>query len=299
MHNHLYRAYGLNITSDIAFPELLPGSPNDAVDLTIRRLAIERPLPAKAQVFEFGETLQKLDWPSIGKFDIRGTDEIVVDPNPDVPEALVRIPLLGSVMAALLHMRGLFVLHASSVLIKGQAVGFLGDKGAGKSTIGGALISHGHSLLTDDVLACDCDGPLTVRPGFPQMKLTPESAGVVSLPNSTTAPRIDFPGFHKQQFEVSSYHAPYSAPLKRLYILERSCEAGVIDISVTEAFQMLMRFSYLIRFGKTALSTPAATALLQQCSTIASQNVVRRLIIPDDLSALPEAIRLIEADIGV
>lgn len=298
MPSHLFQAYGLTIASELDLPELLPAPAGPPVDLTIRLAKLPRDLPDAPERFEFGSLIQKLDWKAVGKFEIRGVNEIMIDPNPDTSEALLRIPLLGSVMALLLHVRGLFVLHASAVLIDGQGVGFLGDKGAGKSTTAGALISRGYSLVTDDVLACDCDAPITVRPGFPQMKLTPESAEAVQLPNAKPAPKIDFPGFNKQQLTISSHYSVSSPPLKRLYILERASDPAVHPLSITESFQGLMRFSYLIRFGRDALFPDTSARLLKHCSKIASQNLVRRLVVPNSLESLSIATKLIEADLA-
>ena len=46
-------------------------------------------------------------------------------------------------------------LHATAVVVDGEAVAFLGDCGYGKSTLGAAFLARGFPLLTDDVLALE------------------------------------------------------------------------------------------------------------------------------------------------
>lgn len=294
-----HTAYGLTIHSEIELPELLP-SDNDVADLVIRCGRIERDLPVAAPgtFFEFSRDVQVLDWAAVGKFEIRGTSEIVVDARDDVPEKIVRLPLLGPVMAMWLHVRGLMVLHASAVLINGKGAGFLGDKRAGKSTTAGALVGKGYPLLTDDVLAFDFKPEVRILPGFPQMKLTDESAATVAIEKAQPLERIDVPGFDKRQHSVSAHFSNDYAVPGRLYVLERGPDAQVVDLSPVEAFRALMRFSYLIRFGKEALSAGNAPGFMQQCAHLAELGVVRRLIVPDSLERLGEAVVMIEHDLG-
>jgi hypothetical protein len=114
--------------------------------------------------------------PGIGTFLVRDGREILVDPDPDAGDALLQLALLGPVLAALLQQRGDLVLHASAVEIDGAAVGFLGGRGAGKSTMAAALLRRGYPLLTDDILAVSLeDGSPRVLPGFPQLKLWPDA----------------------------------------------------------------------------------------------------------------------------
>jgi hypothetical protein len=61
--------------------------------------------------------------------------------------------LLGQVLSFALLSRGYEPLHATAVVIDGQAIAFLGDCGHGKSTLGAGLIARGFGLLTDDCRA--------------------------------------------------------------------------------------------------------------------------------------------------
>jgi ABC-type glutathione transport system ATPase component len=75
----------------------------------------------------------------VGAFLVRGGREIMIDAVPGVDARTLRLSLLGPALALVLHQRGRFVLHASTVAVAGSAIAFLGEKGWGKSTIAAAL----------------------------------------------------------------------------------------------------------------------------------------------------------------
>lgn len=82
--------------------------------------------------------------------------------------------LLGPALMLALSMRGIFGLHASSVLGSAGAVVLLGPSGSGKSSLARYAISEGALRLSDDVtpVALMDAGP-RVLPRFPQLKLEP------------------------------------------------------------------------------------------------------------------------------
>lgn len=63
-------------------------------------------------------------------------------------------------------LRGHEALHASAVDLAGRGLAFLGDRGHGKTSIAVHLALHGATILTDDVVALDREGPtLLAHPG--------------------------------------------------------------------------------------------------------------------------------------
>ncbi len=292
----LYTAYGLVIQSELELPEL-DVCEGASPDVTIKSARLSRALPSPelGAAFVYGDRVQQLDWAVVGKFDIRGCSEIRVDANPGVPPEIVRLPLLGPVLAFLLHLRGFLVLHASAVLVGEAGVGFMGDKMAGKSTTAGAMVSDGCPLLTDDVMAISfADQPL-VAPGFPQMKLSDKSSAAVALTQAQRS-QIDFPGFEKQPHLIRKQFHRSPVPPRRLYVLQRGETPKVEALTVPEAFQAITRFSYLIRYGSEALTGAAAARFMQQSAELAKSGIVKRLTIPDDLDRLEEAVQTIRAD---
>jgi hypothetical protein len=86
--------------------------------------------------------------------------------------------LLGQIFAFALHLRGYVCLHASAVAVQGQAVLFAGEPGMGKSSTAAAFVERGFGLLADDVAAIrrEGEGRWVVAPGFPLLRLWPDSA---------------------------------------------------------------------------------------------------------------------------
>jgi hypothetical protein len=85
--------------------------------------------------------------------------------------------LLAQVLSFALVKRGIEPLHATSVVIDGQAVAFLADCGYGKSSLGAAFLQVGCPLLTDDLLVLKEQGDRFIAcPGPPRIKLFPAMA---------------------------------------------------------------------------------------------------------------------------
>ncbi len=92
----------------------------------------------------------------------------------------LRVLTEGWLMAALVHLRGDYALHASSVLLGGVLVGFVGSSGMGKSTCAAQLCSIGAQLFGDDILAVDPNGTHAIAfRGSPSLRLRSASDPVV------------------------------------------------------------------------------------------------------------------------
>lgn len=71
---------------------------------------------------------------------------------------------------------GHLVLHGSAVVIGGKMAVFLGQTGAGKSTLAASLHADGHRLLGDDaVVITEADGQLLGEPVYPSLRLFRQS----------------------------------------------------------------------------------------------------------------------------
>jgi hypothetical protein len=295
-----YRAYSLVIHSDLVLPELEPDAA-ERPDIVIRLQPTGRPLPSPAQgyICEYGSDIQYLAWPGVGAFVIRGVGEIDIEPAPGAGRPLLNFPLLGPVMALLLHLRGMFVLHASAVDVAGGSAVFLGAKGAGKSTIAAALVAAGHRLLTDDVLAIDfseSNGPRIV-PGFPQLKLCEDAADKVVLKEAfSMAPPI--PDFPKRQRRLTSPFLHSYAPLNCVYVLTREPVATTRELSAEDALTALIRFSLLPLYRQRPLSGAEASTHLKRCAALVGSVRVSALGVPSDFDRLEEVVRLVESDLS-
>ena len=179
----LYVAYGLNIESEVHLPELSAGR-STRPDVIVRRDRIDtfEPNIIHRNHRACFDDIQ-FSYDGVGKFRVRRGREIVVAAEPGADSIFLRVCLLGPALAALLHQRGLLVLHGSALKMNGEGVAFLGGKGWGKSTLAAYMHSRGHMFLADDLVALGARSaePVQLVPGFPHLKLWPNSAIYLQL----------------------------------------------------------------------------------------------------------------------
>jgi len=294
-----YSAYNLRISSELALPELQSSAPGFA-DVTIRFGNVDwaPTLSAFSQdemCFEVASGDAHFYWASLGKFRVRAGTAILIDPLPGVEECLLRLPLLGTVLAVLLHQRGYLVLHASAVAVNGESIIFLGNKGWGKSTMAATLYGRGHELLADDVVAVDVgdSGRPMVMPGFPQFKLYPEAL-MASLGDDFEALPELADGYEKRGRPASDRFAQQPLPLRSVYGLGSGPVSTLKALESQSALLLLITNSYMARFGKQLLHGEEAATHLRQCASVVRQVSVYRLERPCALSLLPAVAQLVE-----
>lgn len=300
-----YCAFGLQIDSELELPELAEGSGRSAAEPDLRILMgdIGRALPPpdSPPVFDYEDPHGVvMIWPQVGGFRINA-DMIEVEPAKIAGREYLAFPLLGPVMAWCLHLRGRMILHASALVWRGRAFGFLGDKMAGKSTTAAAFLREGAKLLTDDLLAFDMEDPALpqVQPAFAQLKLSEDSANAVRVAGAQALPLI-MEGFPKRQHRLDRL-AETPPSFDALFILERGGSAGAIEwLGDIDALKGLMRFSYNVRFHDAPLAMQERGRHFQHCTALARSVKVGRLHIPDDLERLPETVQRVgqALDIG-
>jgi hypothetical protein len=294
----VYSAFGLGIHSDLPLPELV-SCPAAARDVVIRLGAVDTPLPEAAPADNHVRITAEdacFFWDNIGAFQVRRGGEIIVQATPGADEQAIRLVLLGVVMAVLLHQRGLLVLHASAVVIDGEAISFIGAKGQGKSTTAAAVYARGHTLLADDIVALDPrhpEGPMVV-PGFPLMKLWPESAASALGDDPECLPRLA-PGYNKRARRIAERFAYRPVPLKCIYTLDDGSAPAVKSLPVSQAIVPLIAHSYAARFGQRLLIGAAATAHFRDCARLLEWVPMYKIERPRALEQLPTLARLIES----
>jgi hypothetical protein len=175
-----YRAFGLNVASDIELPELL-ASPDEMAptDLTFR---------CDPNLNEDGDPAG----PATLRINIRGVGAFLVEngslvryrTEPGITECEVRIFLLGSCFGCVLQQRGYVVLHGNAISSDGRTCHIVvGNQGAGKSTRAAWHYLQGDRILADDICAITFtpEGRAAVIPSFPQIKLWQNSADLLGI----------------------------------------------------------------------------------------------------------------------
>ena len=288
--------HGLTIESELDLPGI---SCTDSPQALMRYGKVERPpiVPGADRGHGISKGRLTLYWRGIGTFLVQSGSEIVVDPDPHAEESLVSLFAMGPVLSALLHQRGFLVLHASVVSIRNAAIGFLGDKGWGKSTTAAALNARGHALVADDVLVVppsSGDTPM-VQPGLGQLKLWPESVAAALSEDPRSLARLHS-AVEKRVWKTNLNVGDRSIPLQRLYVLDRGESLRSVPLTPAAALLTLVQHSYLSRLMN---SIGGSQENFQQCSKLAKSTPVNRLVRPNDLNGLSQIVDLVELEAGL
>jgi hypothetical protein len=271
-------------------PELI--ETKTAADLEVKWGTFALPVTLNGDASGFSATPKEvcLFWRDIGAFLIRGGEEIVVSPAPNVSQQVLRLFLLGRVLGTLLHQRGLFVLHASAVAANGSAIAFMGGKGWGKSTLAGAMYGAGHSIVADDVvpIRVDSSGTASVLPCFPQLKLWPEAAAFLG-DTVTTLPRLH-PEYEKRARVAARGFSATPVPLRAIYVLDEGDQLEVTTLGAKEGFFELVRHSYSANLLEATETGPQH---FRHCSDVVKAVSIHRLKRTTSLQELHAVTRLL------
>lgn len=303
---HISNAFGLRISSDFLIEELPQASPGDDADIDVEILKCEgirdttsplQPLRVEFRT-ENGPAIDYLHWHDVGSFRICGSDRIEYDMHPDMGLDVVTLPLLGTVMALLLHRRGLLVLHGSAVQIGDEAMVFLGDKGAGKSTTAASLVAAGRRILTDDIVALErTPEGIRLLPGYGQIKLTQMATDAIQLPASRVMDQ-PFEGFSKHRHVLDDGFDPSPLTVSDIHVLERGAVLQIDPLAGASGLTSIMRFAYLTRFGSKLFAGEEARFLLDWCADVTREIRVNRLEVPSTIEGLTGLGRFLDASLS-
>ena len=212
----------------------------------------------------------------------------------------LQVYLLGHALSFALVKQGYEPLHATSVVIDGQAIAFLGSSGFGKSSLAAAFLADGHRLLTDDMLLLKrTDGGYEAQPGPRRIKLFPKMARRLVIGTANAVPMNN--ETEKLVLPLSAdYCSPGSAPLHALYVLSpsravrRKQPIQLTSLTSRETFIDLVRgtFNPLVT-GSERLGRQYIESL-----GVASRVPARRVSYPRVLSLLPAVKQAILSDLA-
>jgi hypothetical protein len=299
-----YTAYGLTIQSELECPELLPAkglaSGYDVVRITYGAVPAALEEPADIGLFfqaKPNALLLRLE--NIANYLVRDGCDIVIEPAPGATDDEIRLFLLGSVFGALLHQRGLLVLHASAFETPDGAVLLTGRSGNGKSTVAAALRQRGYRLLTDDVCAIaapdEAECAPWVLPAYPQAKLWADAAQKLDLdvrPYRRVRPQLE-----KYAVPLGDAFVDVPQPLRAIYLLETRDQETIEFVPVEDArkFGVLLANTYRWRFLDGLAMRVDHFALAAAAANAAR---VVRILRPLHPFMLEELVTLLEADLS-
>ncbi|MFQ5804457.1 MAG: hypothetical protein ACE5JQ_16325 [Candidatus Methylomirabilales bacterium] len=195
--------------------------------------------------------------------------------------------LVGQVLSFALLKQGVEPLHATCVLIDGEAVAFLGDCGYGKSSLGACFLQVGYRLLTDDLLVLKEKGDRFVAyAGPPRIKLFPDIAKrllgdrVNGTPMNNQTSKVVIPlGQNETVLPQGVF------PLKAIYVLtaprasSRSPRITIRSLSSRRAFFELIKNT----FNTVVVEPQRLERQFHLATQLAARVPVKSLSFPRDL----------------
>lgn len=212
----------------------------------------------------------------------------VFDIRPDVTDETLNHLLNDHVAPRILAGSGHLVLHGSGVAINGELAVFLGDTGAGKSTMAASLDSVGHTLLGDDaVVITEESGRVFGEPVYPSLRLYPETASAIFGADIEVAPMAHYSD--KKQVGLASLDniSQSPIPLGALFYLTGEPDSEEVEAHALHPSDVCIS---LIEqsFAFEPRDANSATVRLRKASELAGRIPGYELSYPHDLDRLNE-----------
>ena len=250
---YFYQGFGLNIISEIEFPELLPAV-FEIHDLRISLHTIPDDVLNVVDVDNNYSTAISsnsyyLDLDNVCKYYAYSGADIYLQPYDNADWRSVRLFILGTIISAILLQRGRFPFHVSAIVKNGKLILFSGDSGAGKSTTLAQLVLKGYKIFTDDICimhltATEKNVQVTGTASYPMLKLWKDAANrlrddVYDKEDYNVRPGIEKYGhFFFDEFDTNAY------PVDKIFLLTTDAmQEDIVELSGFEAFKELERYA--------------------------------------------------------
>ena len=193
-------------------------------------------------------------------------------------------------------------LHGCALAFEGRAIALVGAKGAGKSTLGAALMAAGGAMITDDHVALwRRGGEFWVEPGAPRLRLWPTSLSVINT-LAEDLPRVY--SYHEKRIMnlqtnpegAGGEFQPFAMPLHTIYLLSpRDPTLSAPAVVALPAINALPEL-WLHRYSTIAISHQQSARELAVLAEVVQQVRVCRVTRPDGLPTLAQVIEVLRAD---
>jgi len=309
--SHYFSVYGLSLRSNI--PLGYPEGPRRARDElaivnvsepSFRKL-VNGACPQTSNAwFEhacLGNGSTYLRWKGLSEFLVSADgSRITYCPVGQIRSESVHTYLLAQVLSYALLKKEIETLHATVVVVDGQAIGFLGDTGHGKSTLAASFLQLGHRLLTDDLLVIRRQGDtLWAYAGPARIKLFPGTARRLLGGRVTGVPMN--PGTSKLVIALPGRHVHAKpVPLRALYVLparspfRRNRSIRIRKLSPRSASIQLLRNT----FNSPVVDSQRLQQQFDFATLHASMVPVKKLSYSRSLASLPAVRDAVLADLA-
>lgn len=289
-----YQAFGLGICSQIPLfnlpvkqevkkdVEIKVGAVDVRQDKDLSVSPYEKLTPREA-VFSIG---------GVGRFRVFAGNQVMVYPAAGSDQRQVQRYLVGPVMALLLYQRNHLVLHASAVSMNGHGIAFLGDSGAGKSSIAAAFLARGYKLVVDDIVSVDIDlGDAWAEAGFPYIKLSDEAKDTLALKPEQLV-------FMDLVDGKASYFLKHLASGERVRLLD-ICVIQFGEEVVLERYSSQQALFQLMRYSiPSSMVKVNHVAHFERCVELVKHTQIYGLVRPESLAELARLVDVVETNLG-
>ena len=292
--NFRYRLYGMNVDSEMELPELVPADFAEA-DISIVSGSVPTKLDepvAKGVLYECAPSRFLFRMEGIASFLASDGCHIQVQPEAGAQPEDIRVFLLGSVLGAVLHQRGMLVLNASVVEKDGRALIFAGRSSVGKSTLAAGLSQRGYRVVADEMAVFSfSNGSPLVEPGPPYLKIWHDVLKRLGHPISELQ-RIRSRVMHRYFLPVATPECPIPVASLSLLNFWNKEELSFEVLEPMVAFGNLLRVTYR---GAYYEGLGPSQAYFQAAQKVISQIPMFNLTRPDQkLKFLPEFLDEVE-----
>lgn len=317
-----YRVCGLIVSSDTPLPEL-PSAEEQRDGQTDLRLRIRDLSSAEFPRLRRWVTSDALDngqpWLSCAQTDsgylVRVHEfadffidpvgrEVICSPESRTSAQTLRHLFINQVLPLVLNLRGQDALHATSVLTAAGLCAFVGPSGTGKSTLAAAFQLAGYPVLSDDCLVVREESErIVATPAYPGVRLWEDTVAALRHEDSLALPVADYTP--KLRMTVSGQVNEFfghARPLVRIYALVRSTDGELGETLTAPSIEPLSRGTAFLElvaslFRLDPSDREMLTRQFRFVERMLSLVTIRRLILPNALSALPAVRDAILADL--
>lgn len=286
-----YFVYGITLHSEIplALPEQGHGelgqielriAPASHFSEAVRSLLIHPDSESFYQSRFLRDGSTYVRWEGVGEFLISPDGcRITGRQDDEAHQESFQVYLLGQALSYALVKQGFEPLHATAIVVNGEAAVLLGSSGFGKSSLAACFLDAGHRLLTDDLLILRPSSQgVMAYPGPPRIKLFPklarrflhEAASGIAMNSGTQ--KVILPLDHTRS-------ALEPVPLKAIYALRpprstvRRHPIRIAVLSPRESFVALVKNTFNYRIVHPARLERQFEAAAQVVSVMAVREV--------------------------
>ena len=239
-------------------------------------------------------------WEHVGEFLVSSDGRRVVCRRDEkVSSESFQVYLLGQALSFALVKQGLEPLHATSIVVDGEAVAFLGSNAFGKSSLAASFLAAGFRMLTDDLLILrESGGRVIAYPGPARIKLFSNVARRV-LGHGAHDPMMN-PETEKRILRLSDrQHCSESVVLRTIYAVAAPRDAcrtpgvRINRLSPRDAFVALIGGT----FNRRLVNAERVERQFDVMASLADRVAVSTLAYPRAIDRLPDVRGAVLADL--